>query len=312
MRPRLRILCLHGFRQSASGLKGRLASFTKKLKGVADFVFVDAPHKVPLIFSKGHTLEEATRGRTAVHLTPESKVTHRKYTWLVTPEMASTFPDSQAPGDLISDTIPASRRPVELTPESKGLHRKYAWFVTPEMASTLADSQAPGDLISDTNPDSKTSVEFDRDQYKKQTLGWPTSLSMLEKVFSDLGPFDGVLGFSQGAAVAASLCLLSESAPQANKSIQFRFVILCSGFVSSASEVQELLSRSTLPLNCPSLHIFAESTGHDSQIVNEDSKQLASMFSSKNSVVLTHNMGHIVPSRRETVDKVKSFLNQFL
>lgn len=267
VRRRLRILCLHGFRQNASSLKGRLASFTKKLKGMAEFVFVDAPHKVPLIFSKSYVLEESTLERKAAQCKPEFEVPHRKYAWLVTPEMMSTCLGSQASGAA---------------------------------------------LISDAVPTSTTTVEFDKDQYKKQTLGWPTSLSMLGKVFSEMGPFDGVLGFSQGAAVAASLCVLSESIPQANNSINFRFAILCSGFVSPACELQDLMSCTSLPLNCPSLHIFAESTGRDNQIVNEDSMQLASMFNSENSVVLTHNMGHIVPSHRENVDKVKIFLNQFI
>eukprot|EP00250_Pteridium_aquilinum_P005490 c15574_g1_i1 orf=75-2147(+) len=265
VRQKLRILCLHGFRQSASSLKGRLASFTKKLKGMADFVFVDAPHKVPLIFSKSDKLEDTA------NLAPQSK------------------------------------------PEIEVPHRKYAWLVTPEMMLSCLDLQAsPDTLIRDTVPSLRIAVEFDKDQFRKQTQGWLTSLSELERVFLEMGPFDGVLGFSQGAAVAASLCLLKESSPQVNSNVKFRFVILCSGFVSPACEVQDLMSRISLPLNFPSLHIFAESMGHDRQIVNGDSMQLTSMFNSESSVVLTHNMGHIVPSQKEYVDKVRIFLSHFI
>lgn len=44
---RLRILCLHGFRQSASSFRGRSAALAKRLSGIADLVFMDAPHILP-------------------------------------------------------------------------------------------------------------------------------------------------------------------------------------------------------------------------------------------------------------------------
>ena len=44
---KLRILCLHGFRQN---FKGGTTSLTKKLKNMAEFVFVNAPHELPFIY----------------------------------------------------------------------------------------------------------------------------------------------------------------------------------------------------------------------------------------------------------------------
>jgi Serine hydrolase (FSH1) len=49
---RLRILCLHGFRQTASGFAGRTASLQKRLRDVAEFVFTDAPHELPFYYKR--------------------------------------------------------------------------------------------------------------------------------------------------------------------------------------------------------------------------------------------------------------------
>ncbi|MCO5553419.1 hypothetical protein L7F22_006940 [Adiantum nelumboides] len=262
VRPKLRILCLHGFRQNASSLKGRLAAFTKKLKGIAEFVFIDAPHEVPLIFTE---TKKMSREQEVSQIQTELRVPRKKFAWLVTPEMAST--------------------PINLQVSPAGS----------EMDAALINQMG-----------------FDKDQYKRQTVGWPATLCKLEKVFSDMGHFDGVLGFSQGAAVAASLCLLSKSSLQANSCIKFQFVILCSGFICPAKDIQDLMFSVAFPLDCPSLHIFADNAGHDRQIVNDDSVQLKGLFNPEGAVVLTHSLGHIVPSQKERTEKVKNFLTQFI
>lgn len=47
--PPLRILCLHGYRQNGSMFREKTGSLRKILKKqVAEFVFIDAPHLIPL------------------------------------------------------------------------------------------------------------------------------------------------------------------------------------------------------------------------------------------------------------------------
>ena len=46
---KLRILCLHGFRQSGSSLKGRTAALARKLADLAELTYVDAPHPLPFV-----------------------------------------------------------------------------------------------------------------------------------------------------------------------------------------------------------------------------------------------------------------------
>lgn len=45
----LRILCLHGYRQNGNMFREKTGSFRKLLKKhVAEFVFIDAPHLIPV------------------------------------------------------------------------------------------------------------------------------------------------------------------------------------------------------------------------------------------------------------------------
>lgn len=44
-KPKLNVLCLHGYRQNAEQFKAKIGSFRKFLKPQANFEFVDAPHR---------------------------------------------------------------------------------------------------------------------------------------------------------------------------------------------------------------------------------------------------------------------------
>ncbi len=46
---RLRILCLHGFRQNAHVFRGRNAGLIRRLSSIAELVCVDAPHTLPFL-----------------------------------------------------------------------------------------------------------------------------------------------------------------------------------------------------------------------------------------------------------------------
>ncbi|OQR99184.1 serine hydrolase (FSH1) [Achlya hypogyna] len=44
---KLRVLCLHGHRQSAKKLKGKMAALCRAVKATTEFVFIDGPFEVP-------------------------------------------------------------------------------------------------------------------------------------------------------------------------------------------------------------------------------------------------------------------------
>ncbi|KAG5525481.1 hypothetical protein RHGRI_031958 [Rhododendron griersonianum] len=110
----------------------------------------------------------------------------------------------------------------------------------------------------------------------QQTDGFDVSLAYLKGVFSQAGPFDGILGFSQGAAMVALVCAQNRAT---KGQIDFRFAILCSGFAV------ELADYEKGSINCPSLHIFGNDQGNDRQISSQASRELASLFDDGCSVV---------------------------
>ncbi|KZV43675.1 rhodanese-like domain-containing protein 6-like [Dorcoceras hygrometricum] len=242
---RLRILCLHGFRQNASSFKGRTASLSKKLKNIAEFVFVDAPHELPFIYQPPVANQSYTHGSVLTQECPSFKISNRKFAWLIAPD-----------------------------------HDKKT-----------------------DNEWKMANVPFDPLQYGQQTKGFEKSFNYLKTLFSQAGPFDGILGFSQGAAMAA---LVSANEGMFKGEIDFRFVILCSGFAVNMG------ANAEGSITCPSLHIFGSKEGNDRQIDCQASKHLASLFDKSCCAIIEHDLGHIIPTRSPYIDDIKDFLRRFL
>jgi hypothetical protein len=218
-------------------------------------------------------------------------------------------------------------------------------------------------------------VVLDDQQFLGQTCGWDMSLGVLQKTIREQGPFDGLLGFSQGASVAAVIVALQQmqqgkgggmlqqqelgreahtgpcvkqekqhrvtsmktAAPRCASNanmeeaqlvnehpssfgkepfgescdLRFRFVVLCSGFVSPCAEHRQLL-QVLAPLQIPSLHVFGSSDGGDRQISHALSQQLATFFDDDCKQVLVHPSGHVIPCSKEVTSRIASFLDRFV
>ncbi|XP_073472716.1 esterase OVCA2 [Aquarana catesbeiana] len=115
-------------------------------------------------------------------------------------------------------------------------------------------------------------------------IGLEESLQAVAKAFSELGPFNGILGFSQGAAVVAMICALKQ---RGDPRFQFDFAILVAGFKSRATEHAQFYQ---MPITVPSLHVYGDT---DRVIPGEMSQELASYF--MNPILLTHTGGHYIP-----------------
>lgn len=157
------------------------------------------------------------------------------------------------------------------------MHRR-AWLVEPEPALF------PVEAVAVSAGDDR--VLHATDQWQRQTEGWEESGAVLRAAVARQGPFDGVLGFSQGAAVAAVLCAMQqqeleqeqqqcperqgdedsatecESTGQqcgcGHESPPFRFAVFCSGYASPSLEHKRLLDRTGL-LALPTLHVYGAS-----------------------------------------------------
>lgn len=240
---KLRILCLHGFRQNASGFKGRTAALAKKLKSLAELVFVNAPHELPFIY-------QPTKQHNSCMLTP-----------------------------------------LQSNPPPSRCNKKYAWLVARHSFGKKAGGWE------------KTDTPFDPLQYQQQTEGFDESLSYLKSVFSTQGPFDGILGFSQGAAMVAYICA---QRGKLDLGLDFRFAIFCSGFPIN------LAGHERGSINCPSLHVFGNDKGGDRQISSNSSRDLASYFEDGCRMIIEHASGHIIPTQSPYIEEVREFLRRFI
>nr|XP_033777160.1 esterase OVCA2 [Geotrypetes seraphini] len=142
---------------------------------------------------------------------------------------------------------------------------------------------------------------FDALEETDSCQGLEDTLALLDRVFTEQGPFDGVLGFSQGAALGAILCALKS---QGDNRFPFHFAILVSGFKSRATEHQGYYQNA---IKVPTLHVFGET---DRVIPGPMSQELTSCF--REPVVLTHQGGHFLPASASEKNTYCTFLDQFL
>ncbi|CAH1155183.1 unnamed protein product [Phaedon cochleariae] len=116
-------------------------------------------------------------------------------------------------------------------------------------------------------------------------VGFEESVKLVEDIFEKEGPFDGVLGFSQGACFVGLLCDMQQ---RGLTKFNFSFAIMSSGFKSgSLPHLKYYGDRIVLP----SLHIFGES---DKIIPTEMSEALSHCFEDPS--VVKHPGGHYLPA----------------
>ncbi|KAI8909465.1 serine hydrolase FSH [Powellomyces hirtus] len=122
------------------------------------------------------------------------------------------------------------------------------------------------------------------------------SIAELTEIWSKASPpFDGILGFSQGATMAA-LVLPSLDPPP-------RFSIHCSGFFPHDPAHGAMLAA--LP-TVPSLHVMGRS---DAWVPPARSEALRAMF--KDPQTMVHDGGHFIPTNATHRRTYKEFVGQF-
>jgi predicted esterase len=140
----------------------------------------------------------------------------------------------------------------------------------------------------------------------KHYEGWQRTQAWLAAYFEAHGPFDGIFGFSQGAALAG--LLVGMRAPGGVQTQQhpfaFGFGILVGGFVSNDPAHASLyVARESFAL--PSLHVI----GRADRIVPTDaSRALAARFEAP--LIVEHDGGHVIPSGPEARAALAAFLKQ--
>ncbi|XP_043267809.1 esterase OVCA2 [Venturia canescens] len=211
-KPKLRVMAIHGYRQTDSVFSAKLGSLRKSFKQKIDFHFVRAPHLVPPLDSNNEPKESGT--------------------------------------------------------EDAGW-----WFNTEDHVFKAIE---PSNIC----------------------VGFEDSLAEIEKAFQESGPFDGIIGFSQGGAFAAILCAMQQ---KKLLSIKFNFAILISGF-KSLCKPHEIYYDEKLHLR--TLHVYGET---DKVIPTVMAKELADLFDNK--TVVTHEGGHYIPGKKQIYNE---FIDEML
>uniref|UniRef100_A0A1A9V5H8 FSH1 domain-containing protein n=1 Tax=Glossina austeni TaxID=7395 RepID=A0A1A9V5H8_GLOAU len=208
IKDKVRVLCLHGYRQNGETFKSKLGSFRKFVGKYAEFVFIDAPHKAKPLQEDREELSD-------------------QLSW---------------------------------------------WF-------------------------NKDDGSFKGTNKNGPAFGFQVSLKVVEKAWKTRGPFQGLLGFSQGACLVGLICGLAK---RKLTSIKPEFAILSSGFVSGSLVHKAIYEESIV---IPTLHVYGLS---DEIIPKEMSKELTNNF--KNVEILEHNGGHYFAA---TAQQKQTYINFF-
>jgi hypothetical protein len=134
--------------------------------------------------------------------------------------------------------------------------------------------------------------------------GWERTRDWAVEVFDREPRFDGVLGFSQGAALTALLVGLRapDGRVSERKPLSFDFAMMASGFLSDSPMHADLLADQD-SFALPSLHMMSRS---DPIVAPADSRVLAARFPAP--TVVEHSGGHVLASTPPVREKVSRFL----
>jgi len=126
--------------------------------------------------------------------------------------------------------------------------------------------------------------------------GWERTRDWITDLFASQR-FDGVFGFSQGAALTGMLAAVREndSAP-----IDFHLAIMVGGFTNTLPQHAHLFGRK---LALPSLHVIGR---RDGIVPISDSLALADRFADP--VIIEHGGGHVIPDDPAITTRIVEFV----
>ena len=168
------------------------------------------------------------------------------------------------------------------------------------------------------NTEAAAAGQWVRPSQSRRAVGVDASLALLVETLEKEGPFDGILGFSQGAAMGALLLAHVQQtlALQQDGSVSGlalpRFAILVAGFVPMDDRLQSLMASSSL---AGSVAVMCVSGTEDALVPPARVATLADCFggpSSSRVQVFSHPGGHGIPSNAAFRTAVKAFLDSTL
>lgn len=131
------------------------------------------------------------------------------------------------------------------------------------------------------------------------------TIDYLRNYIIENGPFQGIVGFSQGAGLAGYLLTNFNELLNLTKEQQpdFKFFISFSGFKLEPERFQESYSMNLIRV--PSLHVQGEL---DTVVVESRLVQLYDSCQKDNRMLLKHSGGHFIPNSKAFVTQVCNWL----
>uniref|UniRef100_A0A7N0UMB0 Serine hydrolase domain-containing protein n=1 Tax=Kalanchoe fedtschenkoi TaxID=63787 RepID=A0A7N0UMB0_KALFE len=128
-------------------------------------------------------------------------------------------------------------------------------------------------------------------------------LAYIEDLAIMHGPFDGIMGMSQGGILAGLLPGLQKKGLAMTKVPEIKFIIVIAGGQSRDPSIAK--RAYSPPLHCPSLHFIGE---HD-EVAKADGLALIGFY--VDPIVIMHQGGHEVPKLDEKAEKqVSEFIDK--
>lgn len=264
MEGKLKVLCLHGFTQNAETFRAKTGSVRKSLKSKVEFVFVDAPHSAAGFF------DDADRSALGTTDGAEHDPVGPRAWWLM--------------GENDAEDGPARlTEPANETTE--GVAR--AAVVRADREGKSSGEKLP------VRPAQST-----------QMRGWEATERLLRETADARGPFDGVLGFSQGASTAA---LALATIPELQATV--RFAVLFSGFEPmdprAAAKLRDSAGGGGAGVRgVRSLHVHGVA---DRMVARHRAEALMGAFEERPEF-FSHEGGHGVPSSKPFRERLKQFV----
>ncbi|KAK9476197.1 serine hydrolase FSH [Lipomyces japonicus] len=139
-----------------------------------------------------------------------------------------------------------------------------------------------------------------KDDVVNDYVGMDDSFTFLTEYIAKEGPFDGVIGFSQGAALAGVLTTQIRTLLPSHP--EFKFAVLYSGYASPLPQHQKYYD----PLiSTPSLHVIGSL---DTIVAEPRSLQLYDAAEPSTRELYRHPGGHFVPSQKEQLNAVLGWI----
>jgi hypothetical protein len=187
---------------------------------------------------------------------------------------------------------------MQMRPVTEGL-QPLAEFVCVDAPSLAIGDFGWWHAVSNDDADPKRAGVGPTMRYE----GWSETKHWLVSLFRQSAPFDGVFGFSQGAALTSLLVGL-RNPHEAEAGISFDFAMMVGGFASNDGCHADLYQRKS-EYSLPSAHVIGKS---DLVVPSSHSDHLASFF--KDPLILRHSGGHVVPSDPQVRNGVAAFLQE--